>query len=68
MNNLDTKIAAKGHIVGFLREEIAGGGSGGGTMEHHLALLGVKIGGQRREIEFGEERPLQHRVDAMDST
>lgn len=32
---------------------------------HHLALLAIEIGGERGQIEFGEERSLKHRVDAM---
>ena len=63
---LDTEIAAEGNVVRLLREEIAGGkGSCGGAFEHDLALLPVEIGGDGSQIEFGEERSLEHGVDAV---
>jgi len=60
--NLDAEIAAHGHIVGVLHQEIPRRGA----LVHHLPLGLVEIGGKRGEINLGEERPLQHRVHAVD--
>lgn len=48
----------------LLGEEIAGACT---AFQHHLALFPIEIGGECGQIEFGEERSLQHRVDAMHS-
>lgn len=74
---LDTEITIQGDVVGLDGEEVSGGdttsaaaasSSSSTSFElehHHLALLAIEIGGERGQIEFGEERSLKHRVDAM---
>lgn len=76
---LDTEITIQGDVVGLDGEEVSGGdttttassaaaASSTTSFElkhHHLALLAIEIGGERGQIEFGEERSLEHRVDAM---
>ena len=77
---LDTEITIQGDVVGLDGEEVSGGdttttassssaaSSSTTSFElkhHHLALLVIEIGGERGQIEFGEERSLEHRVDAM---
>ena len=76
---LDTEITIQGDVVGLDGEEVSGGdttttassaaaASSTTSFElkhHHLALLAIEIGGERSQIEFGEERSLEHRVDAM---
>ena len=77
---LDTEITIQGDVVGLDEEEVSGGdttttasssvavSSSTTSFElkhHHLALLAIEIGGERGQIEFGEERSLEHRVDAM---
>ena len=78
---LDTEITIQGDVVGLDGEEVSGGdttttassssaaaSSSTTSFElkhHHLALLAIEIGGERGQIEFGEERSLEHRVDAM---
>lgn len=69
--NLDAEIAAEGDVVGSLAlgEEVprgSGGRAGApGALEHDQALPLVEVGGERGEVELGEEGALQGGVDAV---
>ena len=67
--DLDAEIASEGDVVGSLGEEVPSGGVGGagalGALEHDEALPLVEVGGERGEVELGEEGPLQGGVDAV---
>ena len=67
--DLDAEIASEGDVVGSLGEEVPSGSVGGagalGALEHDEALPLVEVGGERGEVELGEEGPLQGGVDAV---
>ena len=67
--DLDAEIASEGDVVGSLGEEVPSGSVGGagalGALEHDEALPLVEVGGERGEVEHGEEGPLQGGVDAV---
>src|SRR5688572_3310314 len=69
--NLDAEISAEGDVVRplALGEEVPCGSvvraGASGALEHHQALPLVEVGGERGEVELGEEGALQSGVDAV---